>query len=87
MLNTSFFEDLSSRITALLPMAGEVGDDIRSSIGQLLQRSFEELNLLTQEQFKSQTDALNRAELRIEELADEITLLEQKLELLSPHSN
>jgi len=78
MANSQFIEQLGQKITTLLPVAGEIGDDLRRNLRQLLQSSFTELNLLTREQFESQAQALSRAEQKIEELANQISELEAK---------
>ena len=68
MFNNSFFEDLSSRLSAIIPLGEEVRDDLRTKIEQLLKSSFANLDLLSREEFDAQRQALGRAEKRIEEL-------------------
>ena len=74
MFDKSFLEDLSKRLSSLLPMAEEVREDLRTKIEQQLKKSFASLDLLSREEFDAQSNALKRAEARIQEL--ETTLVE-----------
>lgn len=74
MFDRSFLEDLSKRLSSLLPMAEEVREDLRTKIEQQLKKSFASLDLLSREEFDAQSNALKRAEARIQEL--ETTLVE-----------
>ena len=86
MFNNSFFEDLSSRLSAIIPLVEEVRDDLRTKIEQLLKSSFASLDLLSREEFDAQRQALGRAEQRIEELEQTLTELGKKLEQLEGQS-
>ncbi|NQV70734.1 MAG: accessory factor UbiK family protein [Pseudohongiella sp.] len=74
MLDKSFLDELSKRLSSLLPMAEEVREELRTKIEQQLKKSFATLNLLGREEFDAQRNALKRAEQRIQEL--EATLAE-----------
>jgi BMFP domain-containing protein YqiC len=78
-----FIEELSARITALMPFASELNEDMRKKLGQLLQKGSAELDLLSREEFQSQASALARAESRISELEVEIRKMEKKLDEIS----
>jgi BMFP domain-containing protein YqiC len=78
-----FIEELSARITALMPFASELNEDMRKKLGQLLQKGIAELDLLSREEFQSQASALARAESRISELEVEIRKMEKKLDEIS----
>ncbi|MFT5843865.1 MAG: hypothetical protein ACI80L_002667, partial [Pseudohongiellaceae bacterium] len=39
MFNNKFVEDLSARLSAMLPLAGEVREELRTKIEQLLKSS------------------------------------------------
>ena len=86
MFNNSFFEDLSSRLSAIIPPGEEVRDDLRTKIEQLLKSSFANLDLLSREEFDAQRQALGRAEKRIEELEQTLTELGRKFEQLEGQS-
>ncbi|MDG1026595.1 MAG: accessory factor UbiK family protein [Gammaproteobacteria bacterium] len=86
MFNNSFFEDLSSRLSAIIPLGEEVRDDLRTKIEQLLKSSFASLDLLSREEFDTQRQALDRAEQRIKELEQSLTKLGKKFELLEGQS-
>ena len=74
MLDKSFLDELSKRLSSLLPMAEEVREEVRTKIEQQLKKSFAALDLLSREEFDAQRNALKRAEQRIQEL--EATLAE-----------
>lgn len=83
MLDKKFLDDLNEKITQLLPRAGELGEDARTALRQLLQKAFDELNIMSQEEFDSRVRALDRAEQRIAELERELAVLEKKVDQLS----
>jgi BMFP domain-containing protein YqiC len=86
MLNNKFVEDLSARLSAILPFAGEVREELRTKIEQLLKSSFAGLDLLSREEFDSQRTALERAEKRIKELEESLNELGQMMEQLEGQS-
>ncbi len=79
MMNHNAFEELSRRLSALLPVANGMGEEIRTKIEQTLKKGFAELNLMTQDDFEAQAIALQRAMQRIEDLETQIKTLEQRL--------
>jgi len=82
MLDNDAFRELSQRLSALLPAAGGMRDEVRTKIEQTLKQAFKELNLLTQDDFQAQADALQRAQQRIGDLELEIRELESRLEAM-----
>ena len=70
----------------MIPLAGEVQEELRTKIEQLLKSSFAGLDLLSREEFDSQRGALQRAEKRIEELEESLNELSQKLDQLDEKS-
>ena len=80
MFNNKFVEDLSSRLSAMIPLAGEVQEELRTKIEQLLKSSFAGLDLLSREEFDAQRTALARAEKRIRELEESLNELTEKME-------
>ena len=77
MLNNEFLNDLSARITRLLPLATEVGEEAEKNIHRALQSAFSRLNLVTREEFDAQMKVLERAEQTISELEAKIAGLEK----------
>ncbi len=77
MLNNEFLNDLSARITRLLPLATEVKEETEKSIQQALQSAFSRMNLVTREEFDAQMKVLERAERTIAELETKIAALEK----------
>ena len=80
MLDKRFLDDLNNKIAQLLPRAEALGEDARKALRQLLQKSFDGLNILTQEDFDASARALERAQQRIAELENKMSNLEQQLE-------
>ena len=80
MFNNKFVEDLSARLSAILPLAGEVREELRTKIEQLLKSSFAGLDLLSREEFDAQRTALERAEKRIKELEESLNELGGKMD-------
>lgn len=79
MFNNSFFQELSSRLSSLLPLADQAREELRTKIEQVLKNSFASLDLLTREEFDAQRQALQRAERRIAELEETLAGLDAKL--------
>ncbi len=77
MLNNEFMNDLSARITRLLPLATEVKEEVEKSIQQALQSAFSRMSLVTREEFDAQMKVLERAEQTIAELETKIAALEK----------
>ena len=86
MFNNKFVEDLSARLSAILPLAGEVREELRTKIEQLLKSSFAGLDLLSREEFDAQRTALERAEKRITELGESLHELGEKMDQLEGQS-
>lgn len=77
MINNELLEDLSGKITALLPMATEAKEDVEKSIHELLGSTFAHLNLVTRKEFDAQLKVLSRAEETIAMLEEKVTRLEE----------
>lgn len=86
MLDNNAFEELSRRLSALLPAANGVREEIRTKMEQTLKKGFAELNLMTQDDFQAQAIALQRAQQRIADLEAEIGKLESRLDDLDSAS-
>ena len=80
MLDRQFFDELSQKITRLMPQATDIGEDVKASLNQLLQKSFAELNLLTRDEFEASERALQRAQERINTLEQTVHSLEKQLQ-------
>lgn len=77
MINNELLNELSARISALLPMASEAKEDVEKSIQDLLSSTFSRLNLVTREEFDAQLKVLARAENTIANLEEKIARLEE----------
>ncbi|MEZ5489846.1 MAG: accessory factor UbiK family protein [Gammaproteobacteria bacterium] len=82
MVNKQLLDNLSKKINQLLPRAGELGEEGRVAVRQVLQKSFTELHILTQADFDARDRALKRAEERVNELEHQVQELERQLENL-----
>jgi len=83
MLNNEFLNDLSSRISSLLPLADSARNDVEKGVHEILQGAFNRLNLVTREEFKAQLAVLERAEQTIAELESKIAALEERSKPIS----
>jgi BMFP domain-containing protein YqiC len=86
MFNSKFVEDLSARLSAMIPLAEEVREGLRTKIEQLLKSSFAGLDLLSREEFDAQRTALERAEKRIRELEESLSELTEKMDQFEEQS-
>jgi BMFP domain-containing protein YqiC len=86
MFNNKFLEDLSIRLSAVIPLAEEVREEMRTKIEQVLKSSFAGLDLLSREEFDAQKNALQRAETRIKELEQSLEQLDEKMAQLEESS-
>lgn len=79
MLDNTFLRELSERIAQLIPAADNLRLEARTKIEQTLHSALSELNVLTQEEFESHSQALQRAEQRVVELEAVVAELESRL--------
>ena len=79
MFNNKFIEDLSARLSAVVPLAAEVREELRTKIERVLKSSFAGLDLLSREEFDTQRAALERAEKRIKDLEESLSELTEKM--------
>lgn len=86
MFSNRFLEDLSARLSAVMPLAEELREESRTKMEQLLKSSFAGLDLLSREEFETQRSALQRAEKRIKELEECLDGLSKKMEELEGKS-
>ena len=86
MLDNNAFQELSRRLSGLLPAAEGMRDELRTKIEQTLKKGFAEMNLMTQEDFQAQAVSLQRAQQRIDELEGEIRKLEERLDSIDSGS-
>ena len=77
MLNNELLQELSARISALVPQAQAAGRDLEKAVHDILQQGFSKLNLVTREEFEAQQKGLERAEVTIAQLEKKIAQLEQ----------
>lgn len=87
MFNNKFLEDLSARLSAIVPMAEDAKEELRTKIERLLKSSFASLDLLSREEFDAGRHTLERAEKRIVELEETIATLTSRLDALEAQSS
>ena len=76
MIDKNFLEQLSARLSEILPAPGPIRADIEKQFFSLLQSSLGKLNLVTREEFDTQLKVLQRAEQTITDLEAKIADLE-----------
>ena len=86
MFSKKFVEDLSARLSASIPLAAEVREELRTKTKRLLKSSFAGLDLLSREEFDVQCNALERAEKRIRELEESLSELTEKMDQFEERS-
>lgn len=79
MLDSNILNDLSKRLSSVLPFAEELSSDVRTKMEQQLKEALGKLDLLTRSEFDAQEQALSRAEARISDLEASIEQFEAKL--------
>ena len=79
MLDTKFIDELARQISDSIP-AGVKGvqQDLQKNIHTLLQGSLAKLDLVTREEFDTQTQVLRRTREKLEQLEKTIAELEEK---------
>jgi BMFP domain-containing protein YqiC len=79
MLDTKFIDDLARQISASIP-SGLKGmqQDMEKNIHTLLQGAFAKLDLVTREEFDTQTRVLLRTREKLEQLEKIVSSMEQK---------
>jgi BMFP domain-containing protein YqiC len=77
MLDKDFLQNLSARLSEILPAGESVRADMEQQFLSLLQNNLSKLNLVTREEFEAQLKVLQRAEQTITELESKIAELEK----------
>ena len=79
MLNNELLQELSARISALVPQAQAAGRDLEKAVHDILQQGFSKLNLVTREEFEAAREMAANARAENERLAARIEALEAAL--------
>jgi hypothetical protein len=79
MLNTIDLEDLSKRLSAAVPAGfAALGADLDKTFHAILQGAFEQMNLVSREEFEAQKAVLARTREKLEKLQTQIAELERR---------
>ena len=76
METTTFLDELQDRVSALIRQTPAA--DLQKNLKALLQQLFARLDLVTREEFDTQSKVLARARARLEELEQRIAELERR---------
>ena len=76
METTTFLDELQDRVSALIRQTPAA--DMQKNLQALLQQQFARLDLVTREDFDTQSKVLARARARLEELEQRIAELERR---------
>lgn len=76
MDKVSFLDDLQDRLAAL--MRNTPAADLQKNVKALLTQQFARLELVTREEFDTQTKVLSRTRAKLEELEKKVAALEAK---------
>ncbi len=78
-MNEKFFDEMSQKIASLLPPGvQELKQDAEKNIRAALQSSFQQLNLVTREEFDVQQALLQRSREKLEALERRLAALESQ---------
>jgi BMFP domain-containing protein YqiC len=75
MIPDSFFDQLSSKISELLP--GGLPQDIKKNLRALMEASFSKLDLVTREEFDAHKEVLLRTREKVDLLQKELAGIEE----------
>jgi len=79
MLDTKFIDDLARQISASIPSGlKDMQQDVEKNIHTLLQGAFAKLDLVTREEFDTQTRVLLRTREKLEQLEKIVSSMEEK---------
>lgn len=81
MMNAKFFQIFSQQFSAFSQSASQqgLGRNLKQHFSSWLLRTFQDLNLVTQEEFDIQTKELARAKQKLAELESQLLHIESKL--------
>ena len=78
-MDSRLINELSERLSALVPAANELRQETRAKIEQALKTGLSDLDVLTREEFEGQAQALSGAQQRVAELETVVADLESRL--------
>lgn len=79
MLNTHYFDDLARKLLSALPSSFQtLQQECRQQFKDILQTAFNELNLVTREEFDVQVKVLARTREKLEALQAQVDALASK---------
>ena len=81
-MDSSLINELSERLSALVPAANELRQETRARIEHALKAGLSDLDVLTREEFEGQAQALGRAQQRVTELETVVADLETRVSFL-----
>ena len=85
MIDPKILDNLASRLAAALPPGiKEIKQDAEKNFRAILQGAFAKLNLVTREEFDVQAAVLSRAHAKMQQLEEQITRLETRLQANAP---
>jgi hypothetical protein len=83
-LDKKFFDQVSERVAAILPKAEALGknvrEEVKSKVEEQLKNSLGSLNVISKDEFEAQSAALQRAQIRIDDLEKKISQLKSEIE-------
>ena len=83
-MDKKFFDQVTERVAAILPQAEALGQNVRNDmkdkIEEQLKNSLGSLNIISKDEFDAQSAALQRAQVRIKALEENVSRLEIEVE-------
>jgi BMFP domain-containing protein YqiC len=80
MPKTNFLKDLAAQLTAAIPShVITLKKDFEKNCHSILTKTFQKLDIVTREEFATQTKVLNRTRKKLEELEEQLKKIEKSL--------
>lgn len=80
MFDSKMLDEIAQKLSGVVPDSLQTAkQDIANNFKQILQSSFAKLDLVTREEFDTQTKVLLRTREKLEKIENEITLIAEKI--------
>lgn len=82
MLEKEFFEEVSQKISAIIPDSlKSLKGDLEKNMYAILQTAFARLDLISRDEFDIQANVLKKTRMKLEELEKRVNVLEKELNI------
>lgn len=79
MFNSEFFDDVARKLSSTLPSAmSGLRSDVEKTFKNVLQQTFNKLDLVTREEFDVQAEVLAQTRMKLEKLLQQVENIEKR---------